>query len=1110
MAVEYKLSYTGSQINEKLNKIDSLAAKSEIPTKVSDLENDRGFITGYTETDPTVPAWAKSANIEDAIGYTPANADDVATIYDSLFEEATVTHEVKGANIIPENMQWVEGYTIKNWSAGTTTMNDLNTASDAYTSEIIEVEPGVEYAMVNATGGASGRGAMGIYDANGVSIKYLKAADGNNIPVPSNGKYIRFTCNASQKSALVSIQPVDVSGQTWVSKVASQTEIVTETVMVDKIQLFEQSVSKRSRFIVFSDIHYNETSSAVAASDERMQLLVDSINAEHAKRTVDFCIFNGDIAIGYAKSSVEAFATKYLDKFKMPVFWFPGDHDDVNNANWVKIFGNQRQASLENSNFYFIWLDVYSDENDDGTESSGVRTSSTIDTAWVEQEIAKAGTKPVILLTHYVYCDTWYPEISNLLNNYPQIKAVISAHSHNNLVSAIGDNGATYIQTGNFSYPNGADWTKKGSDNEHLWGFANFETMDGGLYHWYIQPAHNYTNIGVDMPYTEGEKHLVLTMSSVKEGADINLAQHNKVCVSEDYIETDPTVPSWAKAANKPSYTASEVGAVGYTKQTLTEEQKSWARGNIGAASADSVASFSGNTNNATPAQVFQAMLEGRDVFITHTHETLGVLLFTSFIIADAMRMIVSSGVFALGSDVAVLQLLGNVADNTWNCSIIGIPQMSDIPTTLPNPNVLTFTGAVTGTYDGSSAKTINIPTIAGEAGADGYTPVKGVDYWTDADQESIVQQVIAALGTPVFGTVDADNNIILTGELADGTYTIKYEDAEGNQTTIGTLTAEGEPTYTNVLPLAIASDGTPYNGGQGWKTDTRLNSSGAESTSSATGVETTGFIPVKNGDVVYLSGVGLNLNESAGNSYIWLYDSSFTKLTGRYTRLGDESESSLASMQASGLIDRDTNGNITMMVIGDNNFFQTGNTFGDITSVAYLRFSAAEINTDSIITINQEITDDENSGTTYTNQIPISTDTDGSIYNGTGWKTGYRINSSGVITAQAGYEITGFIPFKKGDILRGNAGIIGKNISGLDSDTGYNAVSFFDASKTYIAKVDTKSNTTEAGVTIGSDDSFVFDSSLNTKVTDAVAFVRVTSVNITSSAIITVNQEIV
>lgn len=35
---------------------------------------------------------------------------------------------------------------------------------------------------------------------------------------------------------------------------------------------------------------------------------------------------------------------------------------------------------------------------------------------------------------------------------------------------------------------------------------------------------------------------------------------------------------------------------------------------------------------------------------------------------------------------------------------------LSDFPTALKNPNALTFTGAVTGTYDGSAALTVNIP----------------------------------------------------------------------------------------------------------------------------------------------------------------------------------------------------------------------------------------------------------------------------------------------------------------------------------------------------------------------------------------------------------------
>ena len=37
------------------------ALKSDVPSKVSELSNDKGYITGYTETDPTVPSWAKQA-----------------------------------------------------------------------------------------------------------------------------------------------------------------------------------------------------------------------------------------------------------------------------------------------------------------------------------------------------------------------------------------------------------------------------------------------------------------------------------------------------------------------------------------------------------------------------------------------------------------------------------------------------------------------------------------------------------------------------------------------------------------------------------------------------------------------------------------------------------------------------------------------------------------------------------------------------------------------------------------------------------------------------------------------------------------------------------------
>ena len=47
---------------------------------------------------------------------------------------------------------------------------------------------------------------------------------------------------------------------------------------------------------------------------------------------------------------------------------------------------------------------------------------------------------------------------------------------------------------------------------------------------------------------------------------------------------------------------------------------------------------------------------------------------------------------------------------NAIKCLLTDYPKKKDIPTKLPNPNPLTFTGAVTGSYDGSEALTMNIP----------------------------------------------------------------------------------------------------------------------------------------------------------------------------------------------------------------------------------------------------------------------------------------------------------------------------------------------------------------------------------------------------------------
>lgn len=53
---------TESDVNTKLEGYAKATDIPTVPTKVSELENDSNYLTEYTETDPTVPEWAKQEN----------------------------------------------------------------------------------------------------------------------------------------------------------------------------------------------------------------------------------------------------------------------------------------------------------------------------------------------------------------------------------------------------------------------------------------------------------------------------------------------------------------------------------------------------------------------------------------------------------------------------------------------------------------------------------------------------------------------------------------------------------------------------------------------------------------------------------------------------------------------------------------------------------------------------------------------------------------------------------------------------------------------------------------------------------------------------------------
>jgi hypothetical protein len=234
---------------------------------------------------------------------------------------------------------------------------------------------------------------------------------------------------------------------------------------------------------------------------------------------------------------------------------------------------------------------------------------------------------------------------------------------------------------------------------------------------------------------------------------------------------------------------------------------------------------------------------------------------------------------------------------------------------------------------------------VDGKDGSDGYTPVVGVDYYTEADKAEFSEYIAAELA----------KRSQLKPEFAESEEWLK---ANGDTTKLyvldgmiwahmlTTVTKPDQPQYTNVLPLAIDTGGSVYNG-TGYKNGYRLNSSGIEKEAEDCGH--TGFIKVTNGSIVRMKN---HIQCVHGYEYIHFFNASFTKVN---------------TYQPNDNFPPDVDGIYT---------------FNITSTCEYIRISAGEFTEETIITVNEEI-----------KVIPGET------------TTGYQWTNTGYAFVSAGYE---------------------------------------------------------------------------------------------------------
>lgn len=261
-----------------------------------------------------------------------------------------------------------------------------------------------------------------------------------------------------------------------------------QTQKIDRDAVAEQELFEDTqyRILLTSDTHYTylRTWYGVSAED-RMQLWVNSILAEHRRRPFDLIVVMGDVSLDHWKwngggsylkegiSTTKAFVEDYVSQLpeNVPVIILPGNHEQYSNAQWKELTGNDRSCSFVLGNNLFIMPDSYSGELDPDYHHDGVYQPMDVD--FIQEQMDAYPDHRVYLISHYFNMNLESEEFKALLRDNDRIITLFQGHTHKCNILSLGEEcGSKYIlQCGNFSYSGDSETTDDILNS--FWGFRD-------------------------------------------------------------------------------------------------------------------------------------------------------------------------------------------------------------------------------------------------------------------------------------------------------------------------------------------------------------------------------------------------------------------------------------------------------------------------------------------------------------------------------------------------------------------------------------------------------------------------------------------------------------
>ena len=189
----------------------------------------------------------------------------------------------------------------------------------------------------------------------------------------------------------------------------------------------------RLRFAIASDGHYGQPDTDYEKYHDEM---VEWINEEKKERGVDFTMINGDLFHNEIEFLPKV-KSKW-DQLKMPYYVSHGNHDETDETNWQQTWNMPWHYAFEKNDAAFIVL------NSADTKGNYVCP----DLNWSNEQLIKYQHKKQLFVFMHITPFKWTkgglpcPELVELFNKQPNLKAVFHGHDHD--IDDVKENNGKY------------------------------------------------------------------------------------------------------------------------------------------------------------------------------------------------------------------------------------------------------------------------------------------------------------------------------------------------------------------------------------------------------------------------------------------------------------------------------------------------------------------------------------------------------------------------------------------------------------------------------------------------------------------------------------------